>query len=150
MNLLTAEHINLNLAAGDQEGVIRELARELHATGHVSDLEQFILDTMEREALGPTGMGHGIAIPHGKSRAVVTPAIAFGRSSSGLPWNSLDDEPVKLVFLLAVPAESADNYHLKVLASLARKLIHEDFRDKLAACSDKDELVELMGTLTAE
>lgn len=150
MSLLTAEHINLDLAATSQEGVIRELAKELFASGHVSDLEQFVADTMAREALGPTGIGHGIAIPHGKSAAVQTPAIAFGRSVRGLEWNSLDEEPVKLVFLLAVPEQSADNYHLKVLAALARKLIHVEFRDKLTACNDKEKLVSLLGGITIQ
>ena len=148
MSLLAAQHINLKLAASTQEGVIRELAQELFNSGHIGDLEQFIQDTMARESMGPTGIGYGIAIPHGKSTAVLKPAIAFGRSEDGLTWNSLDAEPVKLVFLLAVPQESADNYHLKVLAALARHLIHEDFRSRLAACSDKDELVKLLGTIT--
>ena len=78
-----------------------------------------------------TGVGFGIGIPHGKSSSVLTPPIAFGRSNEGIEFDAIDGQPVRLVFLLAIPDTVDDKEYLNTLAKLARLIVHEDFRQKL-------------------
>lgn len=102
--------------------------------------ETFLKSVLDREELSTTGIGFRIAIPHGKSCAVAEPTVAFARLKKPLDWNSLDGEPVEVVFLLAVPSVSASDEHLRILSALARKLMHEEFKEKLFTSQDKKEL----------
>lgn len=104
----------------------------------------FYNSVMDREKLSTTGIGFNIAIPHGKSCAVSEPTVAFARLTKGVDWDSLDGEPVQIVFLLSVPIASSSNEHLKILAALSRKLMHEDFKGKLFHITDKREMFNLL------
>ncbi|MEA1930546.1 MAG: fructose PTS transporter subunit IIA [Euryarchaeota archaeon] len=98
--------------------------------GRVDDREQALADLRAREAEATTGVGMGIGIPHAKSEAVVSPTIAFMRAPDGIDFDSMDDEPVRLLFLLLVPAQGGDE-HLQMLSSLSRSLMHEETRTAL-------------------
>ena len=85
-----------------------------------------------------------IAIPHGKSDAVLKPSVVFGIQQDGVDWKSLDGSEAKLIFMIAVPRNSKQNAHLKVLQMLSRKLMDDDFREALLAVTTKEEAYQLL------
>ena len=99
-------------------------------------------DYQEREQESTTGFGNGIAIPHAKSNNVKTAAILFGRSTTDIEWQSLDGKPVNTFISLLVPANEGD-VHLKLLAQLSRKLVHQDFVEILKR-GDTREVLEII------
>jgi len=102
-----------------------------------------------REEAGTTGLGDGIAIPHGKCDGVDRPALAFARSDEGVSWGAPDGSLANLVFLIAVPEAAAGNEHLRILASLARSLVKADFRGRLMAASNPQEVHEVLAGISA-
>lgn len=145
------EHlIELQLASRNKRAAIAELAQRLYAKNRLTDLPAFLQAVQEREASGSTGIGFGLAIPHGKSDAVRTASVAFGRCPAGLDWQAYDGEPVHLVFLIAVPQAAADNQHLKILAVLSRKLMHAEFRQQLLQCDDAGAAWQLLQAVLAQ
>ncbi len=138
--------IQLKLKAKSKDQVIHELCEILKSEDRISDLDLFIDDVNEREALGSTGIGFKIAIPHTKSKYVTKPSLVFGRTEKGIEFESSDNEPAKLFFLIAMPEEGS-NAHLKVLALLSRNLIHEEFRDQLLEAKTAKEALEILHTI---
>ncbi|MGY3895818.1 fructose-specific PTS transporter subunit EIIC [Aeromonas enterica] len=130
--LINEQLIALDLKATRKEEVFSEMARLLVAQGKVSDEQQFIKDLWAREALDNTGFEEGVALPHAKSAAVSTPAVAIGISRSGIDYGAEDGKPSRLFFMIASPAGGA-NHHIEVLAELSAKLIEEGFIAKLLA-----------------
>lgn len=124
----------LNSAPASKEALLNDMAQLLEQQGYVQDKKAYLEAVYERETLGSTYIGHGVAIPHGKSPAVTKTGVAFARMAEGLDYDG-QGELAHLIFMIAAPAES-DNEHLKVLAMLARKLMHESNRCRLmeAAC----------------
>ncbi|PTM59616.1 PTS sugar transporter subunit IIA [Desmospora activa] len=143
-DLLTEDLMVLELEGKSRDTVMEELLSKLDASGVLSDKEQFHRDLYAREEHGSTGIGFGIAIPHGKSVGVSEARVAFGRSSAGVDWDSIDGEPAKLVFMIAVPAEQAGDEHLKILQALSRKLMDESFRQSLLEAKNKESLRALI------
>lgn len=139
-DMLEKDLMLLELKAGNKEEVVGELVDALVKKGIVSSREGFVNTVMEREKISSTGIGMGIAIPHGRSNAVSKPSIVFGRSRKGIDYQSLDGEPAYIFFLIAVP-EDSNNEHLKVLSQLSRKLMHEDVRKKLIASKNEAEVI---------
>ncbi|MGT2784151.1 fructose PTS transporter subunit IIA [Streptococcus merionis] len=144
VKIISEDSINLSLEGDDKNVVIKNLAKQIYNTGVISDLEIYYQSVLEREEMVSTGIGFNIAIPHGKSSAVNTCAVGFARLVNDLDWQSLDGEPVKMIFLLAIPEECAGNEHLKIIAALSRQLIHEEFRQKLENLMDKKSIAELI------
>jgi PTS system fructose-specific IIA component len=140
-DLITTTMVDLDLPAGDKAAVTAHLADLLVAAGRVTDRETFLADVRAREQLMPTGLEGGIGIPHARSSAVTEPTVAFGRSADGVDFGA-SDGPARLVFLIAAPAEG-DGDHLAVLAALARRLVHESFREALLNADAPDQVVEL-------
>jgi len=138
--------IQLDLKAKTKSQVITELSNMLKAENRISDLKLFMEDVYERESLGSTGIGFKIAIPHTKSKYVTKPSLVFGRTNDGIEFESLDNEPAKLFFLIAMP-ESGSNSHLQVLALLSRNLIHEEFRDQLLEAKTSQEVLDILHTI---
>ncbi|MBW2183098.1 MAG: PTS sugar transporter subunit IIA [Deltaproteobacteria bacterium] len=136
------ELINLDLLSERKEDAIRELARLMESTQGVIDFDLFLEDVFERERLGTTGIGDGIAIPHARTDAVDQLVIALGRSARGVEFESLDGKKVKLLFLMGTPKGSVSHY-LKILAQLTRLLKEGTFRDKLLEARDKETVVSL-------
>lgn len=114
------------------------MAAKLEKTGYVNDLDTYLAAVMKREDISNTGLGMGVAIPHGKSSVVNKACVAFGRSREGIDYQSDDGEPVYLLFLIAAPDE-ASNEHLKILANISRKLIHEQVRNDLRIAETAQE-----------
>ena len=141
---LINEHlINLDLKATRKEEVFSEMARLLVAQGKVSDEQQFIKDLWAREELDNTGFEEGVALPHAKSAAVSTPAVAIGISRAGIDYGAEDGKPSRLFFMIASPAGGA-NHHIEVLAELSAKLIEEGFIAKLLAAKTSAEALALL------
>ena len=138
--LLTPNRISYSLNAIDKEESIYELIELLYKDGIIKDKDAFKEAVMKREDEFSTGIGHGIGIPHGKSDSVLEAAIALGISKNGIEFDSMDGEPVNLIFLIAVPEES-DNVHLQILSYISRKLMHSEVRGKLMKAENYDEIL---------
>lgn len=134
--------IDLSVTQNTKEDVIRHLAELAKKEGRINDIEQYINAVLHRETEYSTAMGFGVAIPHGKTAAVTEPFLCFAKVNS-VDWKALDGEPVDLIFLIGVP-EEAGTTHLKILASISRKLMKQDFRDALRNVSSNTELMHLL------
>lgn len=141
--LLIPEAIILNLKAQDKIGVIRELAELLVQKGLITDSEEFYAAILKRENLESTGIGQGIAIPHARTKAVRQLVLAFGRSATGVDFNSLDGKPCYDVFLIAAPEEKKSEY-IATLARLSRFLRREEVRSDLARAGSPEEVIEII------
>ena len=146
--LLTEETIVLNLSATTKQEVLEELASQLERAGKLSDRRAFTAAILERESQSTTGIGDGIAIPHAKSAAVKSPAIAFGRSLDGLDFESLDGQPANLFFMIAA-SEGANDDHLEALSRLATFLMDDKFRTNILAVQSKQEVLEVISAKEA-
>ncbi len=141
-NYIKKEFINLNLSSRQKEDAIRELAQSVKVGKEMHDFERFLEDVFDRERLGTTGIGDEIAIPHTRTDAVNQLIIAFGRSTRGVEFESLDGRKVKLLFLMGTPKGSVSSY-LKILAQLTQLLKREPFREKLLEAQDGETVVKL-------
>jgi PTS system fructose-specific IIA component len=140
--LITSQLVDLDLKDDDGASTTRHLAGLLVAAGRVTDLEQFLTDVRAREAQMPTGLEGGLAIPHCRSAAVTEPTLAFGRSTHGAEYGAADG-PAHLVFLIAAP-DGGGAEHMSVLAKLARKLVHQSFKDALLTATAPQAVVDLI------
>ncbi|EHB62819.1 fructose-specific PTS transporter subunit EIIC [Paenibacillus lactis] len=143
-DIVTPDLINLNLAGTTQDAVIDEMIAVLERNGAVRADGDFKQAILAREQESSTGIGMNIAIPHGKSDAVLKPSVVFGIQQDGVDWKSLDGSEAKLIFMIAVPRNSKQNAHLKVLQMLSRKLMDDDFREALLAVTSKEEAYRLL------
>lgn len=145
MNLgdfLSKELIIPELSARTKKAVLAELVAAVHSVQPELD-ETHVLDVLlEREALGTTGIGDGIAIPHGKIAELENVLVVVGRSAEGVEFDALDFEPCKIFFLVLAP-EKVAGVHLRVLAHISRMLKEEDFRQQFLSASE-DELKALL------
>ena len=143
MEFLNEKAISANLGAQTKEAIIRELVELLVKAQVIKDKEKLIKILLEREALGSTGVGQGVAIPHGKSESVKQLVAAFGLSREGVNFDSLDGEPGYIFFLLVAPEDSAGP-HLKALARISRLLKDKYFRDILRNASDEKAILKII------
>jgi PTS system nitrogen regulatory IIA component len=140
---LKREFIIEELQAVTKEAVLAELAAVLTPAGSTDDQDEMVRVLMDRERLGSTGIGDGIAIPHGKIGGLDDLRIAIGRSHQGVDFNALDGKPAHLFFLLLAPENSAGQ-HLKVLARISRLLKDNVLRKNLMEAKSADELFNLL------
>ncbi|MCG2712428.1 MAG: PTS sugar transporter subunit IIA [Candidatus Omnitrophica bacterium] len=143
MNFLNEKAVSGNLTATTKEEVIEELIDLLLKAQVIKDRKKLIKILLDREALGSTGIGQGVAIPHGKSESVKELVAAFGISEKGVDFDSLDGEKVFIFFLLVAPEDSAGP-HLKALARISRLLKDRYFRDTLKAAKDEKTLLKII------
>ncbi|MFJ2558836.1 MULTISPECIES: fructose-specific PTS transporter subunit EIIC [unclassified Streptomyces] len=141
-DMITADLVDLDLAAETKEAAARSLAERMVALGRVTDLDGFLADVAAREAQMPTGLDGGIGIPHCRSAHVGEPTLAFGRSARGIDFGA-PDGPADLIFLIAAPA-GADDAHLTILSALARRLMNEDFTTALRSATDASATAALI------
>lgn len=144
MQVINEELVDLAIDADSKMTAINVLADRINQAGRLYDHAGYVESVVERENLTTTGIGFGIAIPHGKSPHVKETTVAFGRLNNKVDWQSLDGENVGLVFLLAVPEECQGDQHLRIIAGLSRKLVHQEFRDTLQQASSDQEIVNLL------
>jgi PTS system nitrogen regulatory IIA component len=132
-----------DLRAETKEGVLRELSEVIAKVVPKLSADSLTSILMERESLGSTGIGDGVAIPHGKVNGIESLVAAFGRSRNGVQFHSLDGKPAHLFFLIMAPEYSA-GMHLKALARISRLLKDEKFRRSLLDAADADELRRIL------
>ena len=142
-NFMTESLINVDLKATSKVGIIEELSLLFEKSGKINDLEGFRKGLLEREAISSTALEDGIAIPHCKSSAVKELGIAFGLHKTGVDYDSLDDEPSKLFFMIAAPEGTADA-HIKCLAELTKFLLDDNFRNELLKVQSAKEVLALL------
>ena len=141
--LLQNESIALGRKPQDKADAIGQMVELLAKSGSLEDKKKFKQAILERERLSTTGIGEGIAIPHGKSSAVKRAALAAMVVPQGVDFASADGAPVHLLFMIAVPEEGAE-LHLEVLERLAAMLMDEDFRKRLTAAKDAAEFLHIL------
>ena len=143
-DITSLELINTDLAGDTREDIIDEMISKLNNAGALHSTSEFKQAIIKREQESTTGIGMNIAIPHGKSNAVKKPSVVFGMKRSGVDWESLDGTKAKLIFMIAVPAESEGNEHLKILQMLSRKLMDDSYRERLLSAQTKEEAYQLL------
>lgn len=141
--VLKKEHIVTKLNAKTKEEALAALTDVLCATGNIADREAFLKDVLDREAISTTGIGNGIAIPHGKSENVAETTVAVGRLTEPVEWKSVDDKPVEFIVLLAVNEKDKTGLHVRILSEMARKLASEENCRRLLNAKDADEIVSI-------
>ena len=139
VDFLTSSDVLADLEAATREDVLRELVGHLKEADQISDSDKLVEILLDREMLGSTGIGHGVAIPHGRLEGLKEILLVFGRSVSGIEWESHDGEPVNLFFLLVAPEDSA-GLHLKALARISRIVKNPECRGALLEGVDSDSL----------
>jgi nitrogen PTS system EIIA component len=139
--ILDEKNIIPDLKARDKKGALEELAGTVVSNRLSMDKNSLVKVLLERERLGSTGIGDGVAIPHGKFHGIDEPIISFGRSLKGLDFESMDGQPVYLFFLLVAPENSA-SVHLKALARIAKILKNSSFRKTLMEIPTREELYQ--------
>ena len=140
--LLKKDSIISHLASRDKKGAIDELSRAAANATPATD-QQIASVLMEREQLGSTGIGGGIAIPHGKLENAEDITIGFALSPEGVEYDSLDNKPVHIFFLLLTP-ENSTGGHLKVLAQISKLLKMDSFKKQLMGAGSVDEIYEII------
>lgn len=143
--LLNEHLIIAELKGKHKKQVLEELVNHLVMQKTNIDAEELLKVLIEREKLGSTGIGNGIAIPHGKLDRLDKIALVFGKSREGIEFDALDGKPVNLIFLLVAPSNSA-GVHLKALARLSRLLKDKNFRQELLDASDASDLYHIVVT----
>ena len=142
MEILTKELVVFPLEATTKEEALSLLSDALLKEKRISSKETFLEDVLKREKDFSTGFGDGFAIPHGKSKSVLSPSIAVGKCHNAIEWEALDGKPVSLIFLLAVPESQAGTTHLKILAKLAENLMDDEIREHLISLNTSEELYQ--------
>ena len=149
MQPLTKEAIILEMKATSKEGALRELAG-LAATQTGKFTEEILYNVLcEREAVGSTGVGNSVAIPHGKIAGLEDILLCFGRSREGIDFDAIDSRPVHLFVLLLSPAAKAAEY-LQALAAVSRLLKQDGNRERLFESRSKEEILDLFATETGK
>lgn len=141
--------IDLELKGTTKDEIIREMADLFDRSGVLTSKEEFIKDVYLREKEGPTGIGDGVAIPHGKSDAVITTSMAVGRAKHDIEWMSMDDKPVRVFVMFAV--NSADKSQLvSLLSQVAVALCDEQVIKQLFSTNSAAEIIQLFNKTREE
>ena len=141
--LLTIERIRIPLESRNKDDLLRELVAVAAAPAGQPAVDDVLRAVREREAVLSTGIGHGVAIPHGKSSAVGELRMAAGRAAEPLDFDALDGQPVSLFFLLVGP-ESAAGPHIKALSRISRLVRKDEVREKLIAARTAQEFMDAL------
>jgi PTS system nitrogen regulatory IIA component len=140
---LKKEYVFSDIQASTKEKALSELVSGLGREIPELDAETALEVLVEREKLGTTGIGDGIAIPHGKMESLDKIVLAVGRSEGGVDFESLDFKPCTIIFLVLAPEQVA-GMHLRILAHISRLLKDEEFRKSFMAAGDREELWKLL------
>ena len=138
-----------DLKAQDKKGVLEELSQVITEQNPSLNKRSLLQVLLERERLGSTGIGDGIALPHGKLAELSDLIISFGRSTNGLNFDSIDEQPVYLFFLLLAPENSA-GMHLTALAKISRMLKDANFRQRLMSAKSRKEIYKVIMDMDEE
>ena len=139
-DILAKESVMLNASANDKQDALNQIINLIYKTGNIENKEEYKQVVLQREEKGTTGIGEGIAIPHGKSNIVKKASLAAMVIPNGVDFEALDNKKVNLMFLIAAP-ETKDNVHLEVLSRLSALLMDEKFREKLKGAKTPEEFI---------
>jgi len=142
-DILEESSIVVDLQARDKTEALEVLVDAMTRNNQTVDQQKILTILLEREKLGSTGIGDGIAIPHGKSKELTQIISGFGVSKQGIAFDSLDGKPAHLFFLLVAPENSVGT-HLKLLARISRMLKNVDFREKLLETNSQHEIYQII------
>lgn len=148
-DILQPDCVKVPLAATTKQAAIFELADVLGAAGLISSADDLKQAVWQRELTRTTGIGHGIAIPHGKVQGASRLVMAMGRASTPIEFDAIDRKPVELIFLLASPIDQTGP-HIQALARISRLLTDEKFRDAMKSAADPQALYGLIKQHEAE
>ncbi|MBC7834716.1 MAG: PTS sugar transporter subunit IIA [Phycisphaerales bacterium] len=143
LDILTIDCIKAPLASANKQGAINELVDVLAAAGRVKDAGALKEAVWTREQTRTTGIGHGLAIPHGKSSGVDSLAMAIGKPATPMEFAAIDGKPVRLVVLLASPPDRTSD-HIQALARISKLMTMEDFRERIYATRSPQEIYDLL------
>lgn len=146
--LLTRECVRVPLRSDSKEALLEELVGVLRDAGALVDAEAVLGAVRAREGVLTTGVGSGVAIPHGKCESAPELAMAAGVTRVPVDFDSLDGEPVRLLFLLVGP-DSAAGLHLKTLGRISRLVRRDGFRERLVAAGSADEFMAVLAEAEA-
>jgi fructose-specific phosphotransferase system IIA component len=148
-NLLKEKFINLKLDGTNKKDVIAELAAIIALSHNLKNKKTFFNAIVEREGLGSTGIGNGVAIPHAKTNAAKKFVLGFARKDEGLDFGALDGEKTYLFFILASPKEEVGG-HLKILAEISRLVKDKFIVDLLRRAKDKKEVLKIISSVKSQ
>ncbi|QDU33635.1 PTS system mannose-specific EIIBCA component [Poriferisphaera corsica] len=148
-DILQPESVVVPLDAEDKQEAIFKLADALVSSNGIQDANSLQKAIWERETTRTTGIGHGIAIPHGKSEGVASLCMAIGLPSTPVDFNSIDGRPVDLIILLASPVDQTGP-HIQALAKISRMLMNEDFRSTIKDAKTGEDLFKLIAEYEAD
>jgi len=140
--LINIDAMDLSLEEMDKETTLNHLTERFSEVGGVDDVSEFVEKLKERENQSTTGVGDEIAIPHAQHDSIKGPSIILGRNKNGIEWNSFDEKPVKLVFLIAAPS-GGNNEHLDALAKLSSVLMNPEAKAQLLEVNTPEEVVNI-------
>ena len=140
-DLLSKEVIKIPLVSTEKNKIIEEMVDVLDAAGLIDNRDSVLSAVLKREQVMSTGMGYGIAIPHAKTDGVKKLTAAFGITKQNVDFQSIDNKPVRIVFLLVGPTGETGP-HLKALSRISRLMHRKEFRDQLAAARSAKEVIE--------
>ncbi|WP_210619288.1 PTS sugar transporter subunit IIA [Mammaliicoccus lentus] len=146
--VIQKEMIILNEEVKSKDYAIDLLINKAEKLKLISEKEKLKESVIDRETIVSTAIGFDVAMPHGKSETVNQPFIGFLQASNSFKWSENQDEMASLIFLIAVPLEKSNNLHLKFISSLSKKLLDEDYRNKLKEANSKQEAFELLRNIT--
>lgn len=143
LEILSPDCIRVPLQANEKKAVIDELVDLLTALGKVTDAPALKEAVWSREQTRTTGIGHGLAIPHGKCAGLKELAMAIGKPATPLDFEALDSQPVRLVVLLASPPDRTSD-HIQALARISKLMAVEELREKIYAAESAEEVYSLL------
>jgi fructose-specific phosphotransferase system IIA component len=141
-DILSPDCIKVPMTATDKRGLITEIVDLVNDAGKVSDRDQMLQATLEREATRTTGIGNGLAIPHGKCAAVKELVMAIGIAEKPVDFESIDGKPVKIVIFLASPPDKTGP-HIQALARISRLMTDQKFRQELDEAESAEDVHKL-------
>lgn len=143
LDILTLDCIRVPLHGQEKRAVIHELVDVLSAAGRVGDPKALKDAVWTREQTRTTGIGNGLAIPHGKCAGMASLSMAIGKPAKPLDFEAIDSQPVRLVVLLASPPDRTSD-HIQALARVTRLMIMDDFRERVYSAQSAEEIYELL------
>jgi PTS system fructose-specific IIA component len=141
-DIITESLIALDVELTDKAAVINEIANLLAANSRLVDREIYIKDVYAREEMVPTGIGNLIAIPHARSAAVSSSSLVYMRLTAPIQWS--DQEEARFIFGIAVPDDNVDNLHLKILSTVAKKLLDDKIKEIIEESPSKQQILDAL------
>lgn len=145
--IISPELIFLDETLSDKSEIIKFIAKKAKSIGYITDEQVFYESVMKREEEIPTAIGYDIAIPHGKTDVIVQPFIAFFRTKEKFTWTEGFDDEVQLIFQIGVPETGNEKLHLKFISEVSKKLLDEEFREKLKSITEHHKVFELLNSI---